>query len=138
MIRLLWVMVVALAVFTLSIGVAMFVYKPAIEEGKVYKIGYTYKATLPGYFTEARVFDFADRNIPEKSVIAPLADKNGLPLVVLNDRLPEATARLTRMEVPGVTVEGIEYSSGYTYLRWEYNPSTTERQSVVPIMTPKR
>ena len=115
--------------------------RPEIEEGKVYKLGYTYKAELPIGGTssgtvEARVFDFQDRNMPEKSIIVPLFYGNGVQMIKLDNFLPEGTVQLERVKFSGGNIDGVEYPA-FEFLRWKYNPGITEPQSVVPKMKPR-
>lgn len=105
-----------------------------IENGKVYGLAYSYKATLKGG-TPARVFDFADRNLPRTSVVVPLHDDRGMSLVRENRSLPPSTIRKVTASVPTRTVEGVIYP-GYNYVEWQYHLGVKEPQSVVPVVTP--
>ncbi|MDP3697221.1 MAG: hypothetical protein Q8R55_04305 [Candidatus Taylorbacteria bacterium] len=120
-------------------GLWVFYPVASIEEGVPYSLGYTYLADLEvgdGQLERARVFDFSDRNLPEKSIIVPLVDANGIPLVRRNADLPINTVQKVRIQVPGRTVEGVAYPA-YEFVRWEFNPSTTETQSIVPVIKPQ-
>ena len=106
-----------------------------IPAGKIYGLGYTYKATVKG--VPSRVFDFKDRNLPEKSIIVPLRDDRGLALVRENTSLPPSTVRKVVGRVRTRVVEGVTYP-GYDYTLWEYHMRVSRRQSVVPEMTPRK
>ncbi len=136
-------MVLGLVVLVFFVGffLARSSDRSTIEEWKVYKLGYTYLANLDlndgkGGTEAARVFDFSDRNLPERSIIVPLADANSIPLVERNPKLPASSIRKVRIRVAGRTIEGVEYPA-YEFVRWEFNPGTTETQSVVPKMKPR-
>ncbi len=113
--------------------------KSAIEEGVSYALGYTYLVDLEdddGNFERARVFDFADRNLPERSIIVPLEDANGILLVKRNPELPVNSVQKVQIQIAERNIEGVVYPA-YEFVRWEYNPGTTEAQSVVPKMKPR-
>ena len=126
---------IALVVFI----VGFFIFFPkggdGIEISKNYALAYTYKATLKGG-TPARVFDFADRNLPRLSVVVPLADERGMTLVRENRNLPPSTVRKVVGRVPTSVVESVTYP-GYDYVLWEYHMSVKAPQSVVPEITPR-
>lgn len=110
-----------------------------IEEGVPYGIGYSYLADLDmgdGQVERARVFDFADRNLPERSLVVPLKDLNNVPLVVANFELPVGTVQKVRIMIAERSIEGVVYPA-YEFVRWEYRFETTEKQSVVPVLKPR-
>lgn len=115
--------------------------RSAIEEGVPYSLGYTYLVDLEygdgeGISQRARVFDFADRNLPEKSIVVPLEDANGILLVKRNSELPVNSVQKVRIKIADRNIEGVVYPA-YEFVRWEFNPGTTEAQSVVPKMKPR-
>jgi len=105
-----------------------------IEPGKTYALAYSYKATIKGG-TPARVFDFSDRSLPRTSVVVPLRDDRGMPLVEEISSMPQSTVRKVVASVPTRTVEGVTYP-GYTYVVWQYHLSVVGSQSVVPEVIP--
>ncbi|MBI2062598.1 MAG: hypothetical protein HYT64_02830 [Candidatus Yanofskybacteria bacterium] len=107
-----------------------------IEAGKTYALAYTYKATLKGG-GPARVFDFADRNLPRTSVIVPLNDDRGMPLVEEISSMPPSTVRKVVASVSTRVIEGVTYP-GYTYVVWQYHLSVVGPQSVVPEVIPSK
>lgn len=107
-----------------------------IEAGRAYALAYTYKVTIKGG-GPGRVFDFADRSLPRTSIVVPLYDDRGMPLVRENQSLPPSTVRKVIASVPTRKMEGVTYP-GYTYVLWEYNLGVKEPQSVVPTITPNR
>ena len=107
-----------------------------IENNKVYALAFTYKATIKGG-GPARVFDFADRSLPRTSVVVPLRDRRGMPLVEETSAMPPSTVRKVVASVPTRVVEGVTYP-GYTYVVWQYNLRVKSEQSVVPTVTPSK
>ncbi len=107
-----------------------------IETGRTYALAYSYKAVIKGG-TTARVFDFANRSFPRTSIVVPLYDDRGMPLVRENSDLPPSSVRKIVASVPTRTVEGVTYP-GYTYVEWQYHLSVVGPQSVVPVVTPSK
>ncbi len=107
-----------------------------IETNKVYALAFTYKATIKGG-GDARVFDFADRSLPRTSVVVPVRDDRGMPLIEEVDSLPPSTVRKVVATVPTRVVEDVTYP-GYTYVVWQYHLSVKSEQSVVPTVTPRK
>ena len=119
-----------------TLGALIFGGGDGIEAGKTYALAYTYKATIKGE-GPARVFDFADRSLPRTSVVVPLRDRRGMPLVEENSSMSPSTVRKIEARVPTRVVEGVRYP-GYTYVVWQYNLSVKSEQSVVPTVTPSK
>lgn len=121
-------------------GVAVFGFwgrrGDGIEVGKTYALAYTYKATIKGG-GPGRVFDFVDRNLPRTSVVVPIRDDRGMPLVEETPSMPPSSVRKIVASVPTRVVEGVTYP-GYTYVVWQYNLGVKEPQSVVPTVTPSK
>lgn len=107
-----------------------------IETGKTYALAYTYKVTIKGG-GPGRVFDFADRSLPRTSIVAPVRDDRGMPLIEEISSMPPSSVRKIVASVPTRVVEGVTYP-GYTYVVWQYNLGVKEPQSVIPEVKPRK
>ena len=119
-----------------TLGALIFGGGDGIEAGKTYALAYTYKATIKGG-GQARVFDFADRSLLRTSVVVPLSDDRGMPLVRENTSLPVSTVRKIEASVPTRVVEGVTYP-GYNYVEWQYHLSVVGPQSIIPVVKPSK
>lgn len=108
-----------------------------IVEGQEYGLAMTYKSVVEETGEDARVFDFSDRNLPRTSILVPMRDERGIPLVVENPEMTPSTVRKIRVQVPKRVVEDVVYPA-YEYVRWEFRFSTREVQGHVPNVTPRR
>ncbi len=137
---------VVLIVFFVGFFLARSNERPGIEEGQEYSFGYTYVADMrrpevvddqsEGGTERVRVFDFSDRNFPEKSIIVPLDNGNGVPVLVLNPALSPNTIILMRVRLSQRMIDGVTYPD-YEFLRWEYNVGKQEPQSIIPTLKPR-
>lgn len=129
--------VVVLVVALIGAMTSYFFGGDGFVANRTYAIAYSYKATIKGGGPAARVFDFADRNLPRTSIVVPLRDDRGMPLVTENPNLPPSTVRKVVGIVPTREVEGVTYP-GYSYVEWQYHLGVAEPQSVVPVVTPSK
>ena len=113
-----------------------------------YALAYTYLAkvdvdgsVVPGEVVDerdadVRILDFAVRDQPRPSVMAPLTDGYLRFVKVVKEGQTPGTAKRVHVKVSPVIVEGMVYHRGYEFNRWEICFSHSERQSHFPSMIP--
>lgn len=120
--------VITVLATAISVGVVVIltaVASDGIVEWKVYGINATYLNDA------GRQFDFKDRNVAHGSIVVPLTDERGTPLVREDRKLPPSTVVKAHIYVKVRVMEKVVYPA-HDYIEWRYNTATVQPQ-VKPI-----
>jgi hypothetical protein len=134
-----WAAICGVAILAILGTARLFSTTDGIETGKNYRLAASFgvditqgKDKIPG-----RQFDFADRNLPQTSIVVPETDERGVKIAVFDTNLPPSTVKKVMVNVPERQIEGVKYPA-YSYPQWRYNMGTVEIQSVRPTVVPKK